>query len=803
MRLTHFTVTQLRVAATCPRIHYFDADVTRRHELAKPVVTRIWTSGGDDGAAGGALFHHGVERFNRMALAAPRVLAALEESQGSVELCQALMRFANQNALDTDALAKRPPELQRAFTDAVHGYFEELATVINYALSNGIAPRDVIDQMFGDLRRRVDVTFHVGEDDHAHVTGAIDYVYYDWRIAAHRIVDYKLTPGHHSNKDLFQVCCYALMHHHQHATEPHVAVFYLHPRRRVVELGWSQIRDQRHKVYDLLASMVAWGRYDEQSRRGLKPPGDVTYCAGCKYDRGGQCAARLGPKHEGEWDKRWQELPSTREASQIQVEVRVPAPPADDADDIDSDDSPLEPSAPVPTADTRTCAPPKGAAPAGVGSRVQRLQIGTTDDGSEGVELEPAALSTHVAVVGAAGSGKTWMAKVIAEEAIRLGVPVVAVDPQGDLVQFLCARDETQLSTADLHAQRAFRSIVEPRIFTPGSSHGIRLCLNPVRLPTPEDLAGVRASRREEEESGMLEVAAANLVSVAQTGGEEDSQRAFLFRVLSSLPNRARVGLSDIVAAIREPEALGIDDADAQIKKTERDKLARKINNLVVGPGARLFTGGFVLDFDELRTPSSEGRVPLNVIYLNALADDDQKHFFLAALAAELYRWMVTSLDNAGGRPNLLFYIDEARDFIPAGGAKPPAKQPLIRLFTQGRKYGVGCLLCTQSPRSVDYNVFGNCSTKIVGRLEAQQDVERIEEWFAQSGNVPGWVAARKGAERGTFVGRWPDMAPALSGRAFKSRPLYSAHEGAWSPDRVEMEVARASALVTPGPARS
>src|SRR5512135_2390930 len=149
---------------------------------------------------------------------------------------------------------------------------------------------------------------------------------------------------------------------------------------------------------------------------------------------------------------------------------------------------------------------------------------------------------------------------------------------------------------------------------------------------------------------------------------------------------------------------------------------------------------------------------------------------------------MITGLDAAPGRPSVLFYIDEARDFIPAGTAKPPAKGPLIRLFTQGRKYGVACLLCTQSPRSVDYNVFGNCSTKLVGRLESAQDLDRVADWFTTQGPAPSWLSGRKGAEAGSFVGRWPEMPPALEGRAIRSRPLFSLHEGAWSPDRLERE---------------
>jgi hypothetical protein len=183
-----------------------------------------------------------------------------------------------------------------------------------------------------------------------------------------------------------------------------------------------------------------------------------------------------------------------------------------------------------------------------------------------------------------------------------------------------------------------------------------------------------------------------------------------------------------------------------------------------------------------------DGKVPLNIIYLNALVDDAQKQFFVAAIATELYRWMVSSLDS-GGRPNLLFYIDEARDFIPAGGSRPPAKQPLIRLFAQGRKYGVAGLLCTQSPRSVDYNVFGNCSTKFIGRLESAQDVDRVAEWFTTDGGRPSWLNQRKAAIPGTFVARWPKMPSQIEGQELRSRLVFSKHEGAWSPDRVEREM--------------
>ncbi len=429
-------------------------------------------------------------------------------------------------------------------------------------------------------------------------------------------------------------------------------------------------------------------------------------------------------------------------------------------------------------------------------------QIGTTIVGRRLVAIPVAALPTHVAVVGAAGSGKTWLAKVLAEEAIRLGIPVLAIDPQGDLVQFLCpAAEFPGLSPEEKALRNGFLDRVEPRVWTPGSSHGRRLYLDPIRLAKPSDLAHISDPiRRAEEWEGMLAVVAAQLVGTAKAGGETDSQQTFLLQALRTLaadPRGRVVDLSTIAAVTSDPNSVGMENPDQFIRKSEREKLARKLNGLRLGPASNLYSGGQRLDLDAMFQPELAGRTTMNIFYMNALTDDDQKHFFIAALAAEIYRWMISSPVGNAGRPRLLFYLDEARDYIPAGARKPPAKEPLVRLFTQGRKYGVACLLCTQSPRSVDYNVFGNCSTKLVGRLESAQDQDRVAEWFSKENSPPPWLAGRKGAEAGSFVGRWPFIQPGIEGTAFRSRRLFSLHEGAWSPDRLEQEMRRSRAEET------
>jgi len=62
-------------------------------------------------------------------------------------------------------------------------------------------------------------------------------------------------------------------------------------------------------------------------------------------------------------------------------------------------------------------------------------------------------LTTHAVCVGMTGSGKTGLCLALLEEAIIDGIPVIAIDPKGDLGNLL-------LTFPDLH----------PEDFLPGSS---------------------------------------------------------------------------------------------------------------------------------------------------------------------------------------------------------------------------------------------------------------------------------------------------------------------------------------------
>src|SRR6266571_2098506 len=111
------------------------------------------------------------------------------------------------------------------------------------------------------------------------------------------------------------------------------------------------------------------------------------------------------------------------------------------------------------------------------------LQLGTDPEAKTPVELPEDALLRHVVILGATGAGKTVLAKAFLEEAVRAGVPVIAVDPQGDLASLaLPANDACGKGTpAGSEVGEEFWVRGAVAIPTPGSTRGTPVGLNPLK----------------------------------------------------------------------------------------------------------------------------------------------------------------------------------------------------------------------------------------------------------------------------------------------------------------------------------
>jgi len=376
------------------------------------------------------------------------------------------------------------------------------------------------------------------------------------------------------------------------------------------------------------------------------------------------------------------------------------------------------------------------------------------------LHLDPADLLTHGLIVGMTGSGKTGLAIVLLEELLRRGVPVLAIDPKGDLTNLLllfekldgasfepwidpeaARRDgktvkdaaaataatwkqglaEWGLGSANIAALERARDAV---VFTPGSAAGVPLDVLGSLAPPP-----VPFDEAEEELRDEIGGIVAGLLGLV--GADADplqSREAILLANLIEHGWRSGRGFSleALIAAVAEPpfEKLGALPVETVYPRKDRQSLMLALNNLLASPGFEAWREGAPLDVEQmLRAP--DGRPRLSVVYTAHLGDAER--LFVTALVVDKLKTWVRR-QSGTGELRALLYVDEIYGYVPPHPANPPTKRPLLTLLKQARAQGVGVVLATQNPVDLDYKGLSNTGTWVVGTLQARQDRERLAE---------------------------------------------------------------------------
>ncbi len=119
---------------------------------------------------------------------------------------------------------------------------------------------------------------------------------------------------------------------------------------------------------------------------------------------------------------------------------------------------------------------------------------------------------------------------------------------------------------------------------------------------------------------------------------------------------------------------------------------------------------------------TEDGRPRHNIFYLAHLSDTERM-FFITLLLASVEAWMRTQAGATSLRA--LLYMDEIFGYLPPTH-NPPSKQLLLRMLKQARAFGLGLLLATQNPVDVDYKALSNAGTWFIGKLQTDQDKQRL-----------------------------------------------------------------------------
>jgi len=339
------------------------------------------------------------------------------------------------------------------------------------------------------------------------------------------------------------------------------------------------------------------------------------------------------------------------------------------------------------------------------------------------VELPVKAFHRHLMALGASGSGKTVLCKCVMEEAVRNDIPLIIVDPQGDIASLALKGnpEEIEKHGTPLVIQEEFFEQARVAIFTPASSKGMPISVNPLKFPS-EDTP-------REESILTLDMTATSLTSFLGYDLNSDAgkgAKAYLFTILEHLWREGRTikDMGHMADIVLRPPAKVTGVLYDLVTKKEPQEIARKLRFLTVGTPSLMFQMGVQINID-MFMDRSDGKVPVNIIYMNTLSSANDKQFFLATLLRELYCWM---LKNPSEDVQLLFYVDEIAPYIPPYPKNPPPKEAYALLFKQARKYGIGLVAATQNVTDIDYKALAQVNTWCLGRMMTKQDVARVQK---------------------------------------------------------------------------
>jgi len=389
----------------------------------------------------------------------------------------------------------------------------------------------------------------------------------------------------------------------------------------------------------------------------------------------------------------------------------------------------------------------------------KRVDIDTNEPTDELVLYDSKDLTTHAVIIGMTGSGKTGLGIGMLEEAAMDHIPVIAVDPKGDLGNLLLtfpdlkpedfrpwvntrqASDAGQTPDEFAKAQAALwkkglakwgqdgsriaqlRENVDLAIYTPGSNAGLPVSvLQSFAAPAAALLDDADMYR------DRVQATATGILSLLRVKADPVSSREHILisRLLDHAWQEGRdLGIAVLIAEIQNPplERIGVMDLDSFYPAKDRFELAMKLNNLLAAPGFEAWIQGEPLNAARLLYTDA-GKPRISVMSIAHL-DDAERMFFVSMLLNELIAWMRAQQGTSSLRA--ILYMDEIFGYMPPV-ENPPSKKLLLTLLKQARAYGLGLALATQNPVDLDYRGLSNTGTWMIGRLQTERDKARVME---------------------------------------------------------------------------
>ncbi|SVB95759.1 uncharacterized protein METZ01_LOCUS248613, partial [marine metagenome] len=226
------------------------------------------------------------------------------------------------------------------------------------------------------------------------------------------------------------------------------------------------------------------------------------------------------------------------------------------------------------------------------------LILGTGESGD--IKMSLKTLQRHFGCFGSSGSGKTVMSKVLVEELARNGIPVIAFDPQGDIASLALLADTDTLAKngTDQAIRDDFAEKVEVVVWTPASSKGLPICINPLQFGNLDDSSSEDRTRY----FSSIAINIASLVGYDLDSDDGKSAEAVLSVLFEHAFSHGRIlhNFSDVVKILQDlPESIA-ETVSAVASQKFMNGLVKKLSLLTLGARKLIFQNGVPANIDVL-----------------------------------------------------------------------------------------------------------------------------------------------------------------------------------------------------------
>lgn len=366
---------------------------------------------------------------------------------------------------------------------------------------------------------------------------------------------------------------------------------------------------------------------------------------------------------------------------------------------------------------------------------IRNIYLGKSESGNPNFPIDN--LVRHGVLLGASGSGKSCLGISIIESCLLNRIPVIAIDPKGDIGNLLymsteftgeevrqfygppgasskacedvakATKEQWEAWKIPLYLGGNILSTTDIRLYTPGAEHGM-----PLGLFGNQQKGGKEGLDRLNEASAMAQSLMGILGLKSSPTGDE---KVLLERAIWEIWEEGGEASPDRIATM-------LDGSD-ELLKTEVGRLKKRLYSLAHSFTFYKWRQKPTLNIQNLLWSGSN--IPccsiLNIVHLQP----EEQQFFLGVMLSKLITWM--KQQPASNRLRALLYIDEASGLIPSV-QNPVTKSLLMSLVKTARAFGLGVVFATQNPGDIDYKALTNVGTWITGLLKTERDRKKVSE---------------------------------------------------------------------------